>query len=304
MRALAILALSASSVLGLALSADDDGDARDVRVRGTFANTAAVAPARPLPKRLWYTLRIRYRGSEGGDIERHAPGFAGEVSSLFKAEAELRPESAILLRRRPGRTFSVLAGRSLTGRVTRLDTTFSETLPHCSALERQIAGIELGQVTGSFGIAPLGQDQVELVIGGDDTTAFLAGRAELKITSPAWSCDADALQRDRLFPPSEAWRGRLLSPPLTLPRIVGREAEPVVTAGPAPRRLRTPYSAVPDNAYRIRFDGARFGARSFDRRAQLTKIIPIETATQSGFRRAQETWTLTFERCPDPRPCE
>ncbi len=151
MRALAILALSASSVLGLALSADDDGDARDVRVRGTFANTAAVAPARPLPKRLWYTLRIRYRGSEGGDIERHAPGFAGEVSSLFKAEAELRPESAILLRRRPGRTFSVLAGRSLTGRVTRLDTTFSETLPHCSALERQIAGIELGQSPAASG---------------------------------------------------------------------------------------------------------------------------------------------------------
>ena len=285
MRALAALALAASILLA---SAD-----------------AALAATRS-PTRLWYRLRITYTGLDRIEVTRHARGIAGNASTvLVDAAAELRPESAVLLRRRPGRTFSVLTGRELTGRLTRYDHTLEESPPHCSPMREQQTGVQLGRIAGSFGFQPVGRDRVELFVSGNATSPQLAGRAATKITRPAWMCDLDALQRDGLFQlPHPFWRGRLLSPPLTLPRVVGADAMTLASTSPSLRRLRTPLSSQDGEAFAIRVPGARFGARRFTRTARLIGLIPIETAAESGERFAREVWTLKFTRCPRSRPCE
>jgi hypothetical protein len=56
-------------------------------------------------------------------------------------------------------------------------------------------------------------------------------------------------------------------------------------------------SSLHANPFAIRVPGAR----SFGRTARRGKLIPIETAVESGHRAPSEARTLRFTRCPRPR---
>lgn len=263
----------------------------------------AATAANP-PTRLWYTLRITYARDDTSHVVRHGPGIAGVVDSEHKVRAAFRPESAILLRRARGRTFSVRAGRELTGSVTVDTSKTTETLPHCDPLQEVITGDPPGEITGTLGFEPAGRGSVNLQIAGNNQVDAISGELGYQVFRPLWVCDQDALIRDGLpYLPEPKWQGRLLSPPGVLPRIIGAPPVTLVPTGVGFHVLRSGLEhTYPE--FTLRMKGARFGSQHFTRTIDVTFRRPVDSATETGFRLYKEMWKLTFSRCPQPRPCE
>jgi hypothetical protein len=261
----------------------------------------AATAAKP-PTRLWYTLGITYARDDTSHVERHAPGYTGVVDSEHKVRATFHPESAILLRRGPGRTFSVRVGRELTGSITLATTTTTETLPHCDPLREVITGEVPGDIAGSLGFEPADRASVNIHVAGNDTVNALSGKFSHRVSRDLWVCDQDALLREGLALPGLKWQGRLLSPPGVQPHIIGAPPFTSNPTGAAFSPLRSGLELFQPE-FALRMKGAPFGSRHFTRTIDVTFRQPVGSATETGFSLYKETWKLTFSRCPQPRPC-
>jgi hypothetical protein len=269
------------------------------------------------PSKLWYRLRIDYRGFAKIKTSTNQPGTQAEpgidldTEQLYGVEATLRSKTALLLIRGPGRTFSIRAGRELTGDLELWSARGTENQPACNTYEWSQRGTKLGSVSATIGARPENGSVLVKIGGGahpSGNPSDMWGEVKQYVTIKGGvQCDLDTARSRNIKTtyccdhyvvlPSGSSLGVGATDPQTVRST--KQIEPPLRPGDA-----IPIPELTDNDMLLKFAGLRFGARTFARKAGIdyTYRQPLRNGV-SGKWDMFENWVFTFTRCPGTSAC-